>query len=192
MFCISNTFSFHLLVVLQEAIRAILDPSQGKSPPIPATATKDEVDAFQANLHKLQDFYSSCLDEDALLKAGRQPLLDQLQIILTSFPPLTATTPTNGADGIDNKTVLTKSLAQLLKQGLTGFIDIAVIADLMEPLIHTLLLKESGLGLPSKEYYKDVKTVKVYEGIIAQMFQITLEDEDVAARSATRKCLHPL
>jgi endothelin-converting enzyme len=37
--------------------------------------------------------------------------------------------------------------------------------------------------LPSKEYYKDVKTVKVYEGIIAQMFQITLEDEDVAARS---------
>ncbi|KAF9121609.1 hypothetical protein BGX30_002460 [Mortierella sp. GBA39] len=166
----------------KEAIRAIVDPSLSKPPPPPSdTITKDEADASQANLQKLQDLYSACMDEDALVKVSRQPILDQLQAILASFPPSTTTTATNGFDTPDNKEVLTKALAQLLKQGLAGFVDIAVITDLMEPSIHTLNLKESGLGLPSKGYYKDIKIVQIYEDTIAQMFQIVLGDEDVAA-----------
>ncbi|KAF9139535.1 hypothetical protein BG015_001986 [Linnemannia schmuckeri] len=167
----------------KEAIREIVDPSFGKLPPTPATGAKDEADASQANLQKLQDLYSACMDEDTLIKTGRQPLLDQLQIILASFPPITTTSITNGVDTADNKEVLTKALAQLLKQGLAGFVNVAVIADLIEPLVHTLQLKESGLGLPSKEYYQDIKTVQIYEDTIAQMFQILLDDKDVAVRN---------
>lgn len=121
------------------------------------------------------------MDEDALVESSRQPLLDQLQVILASFPPIATTTTTNGFDTPDNKVVLTKALAQLLKIGLAGFVDIAVITDLEDPLVHTLNLKESGLGLPSNGYYKDIKTMQIYEDTIAQMFQIVLGDEDVTA-----------
>lgn len=114
------------------------------------------------------------MNEDALVKASRQPIVDQLQVILASFPPITTTTATNGFDTPDNKVALTKALTQLLKKGLAGIVDIAVITDLAEPLIHTLNLKESGLGLPSKGYYKDIKIVQIYENTIAQMFQIVL------------------
>ncbi|OAQ26349.1 zincin [Linnemannia elongata AG-77] len=167
----------------KEAIRSIVDPLLGKPPsPTSATTKNDETDASQANLLKLQDLYSACMDEDTLAKASRQPILDQLEAILASFPQKTTTTATSGSDIPVNKEVLTKALAQLLKQGLAGFVDIAVITDLVEPLVHTLNLKESGLGLPSKGYYKDIKVVQIYEDTIAQMFQIVLGDEDVVTR----------
>ncbi|KAF9093832.1 Membrane metallo-endopeptidase-like 1 [Mortierella sp. AD031] len=40
-------------------------------------------------------------------------------------------------------------------------------------------LTESGLGLPSKEYYQEQDTLRLYGSTIAQMFQIILGDEDI-------------
>ncbi|KAF9129877.1 hypothetical protein BGW39_003769 [Mortierella sp. 14UC] len=159
-----------------QAIREIVDPSLRNPPPTPATGTKEDKAAAQAILQKLQDLYFSCMDEDALVAAGRQLLLDQLQVMLAPFPSATAT-PT-----ADSKAILSKALEQLLNRGLSGFIDLEVIVDPMKPQAHSLQVKESKLGLPSKEYYQDVKTVQTYGNIIAQMLQIVLGEEDVASR----------
>ncbi|KAF9933258.1 hypothetical protein FBU30_006026 [Linnemannia zychae] len=174
-----------------EAIRAIVEPlyghpSSSSSQPLSTTAADLNTNASQYNLQKVQDFYISCMNESALIEAGRQPLINQLDGILSSFPSLVATATTTAQEGTnisDHKKFATLALIQLLNNGLAGFVDITVITDPQEPSAHSLQLKESGLGLPSKEYYQDDKTMQLYENTIAQMFQIILGNEDVASRS---------
>ncbi|KAG0368779.1 hypothetical protein BGX24_002699 [Mortierella sp. AD032] len=175
----ATTDYFNILINRNnQAIRELVDPSLGMPPPTPPFETHEDKVASRANLQKLQDLYFSCMDEDVILRAGRQPLLEPLQGIFTFFPPATTTATT-----ADSKTILSKTLAKLFNQGLAGLIDVAVIVDPTDPLAHSLQVKEVKLGLPSKEYYKDVQTVLTYRSIIAQMFHIVLGEEDVALRT---------
>ncbi|KAG0364240.1 hypothetical protein BGX24_004721 [Mortierella sp. AD032] len=151
-----------------EAIRKVVDPTISRNP----SPAKSDTTA-QAKLQRLQDLYASCMNEDAILKAGRKPLVDQINSILAPFP--SGSTP--------NKTVMGDTLAQLSNQALSGFVTIGVYPDLTNPSIHAMGVGESGLGLPSKEYYQDAETVKLYESTIGQMFQIVFREEDVAARA---------
>lgn len=118
------------------------------------------------------------MDEPALLKAGRKPLVDQINSILADFPPESNSTSVD-------KTVLAKTLAQLSNQGLSGFVHLDVGPDSTNPLVNSLSLSESGLGLPAREYYQDVETIKLYESTIGQMFLIVYGDEDIAASNQT-------
>lgn len=158
------------------AIRKIVDPSLGKQP----TPSKTEPDAAaaQANLQKLQDLYSSCMDESTILSAGRKPLLDQIESVLSTFP-------SKNTGGVVDKTILAKTLAQLSNQGISGFVSLDVGPDPKDPLVNSLSLSESGLGLPAREYYQDAETVKLYESTIGQMFQVVFGEEDVATRNET-------
>ncbi|KAG0284111.1 hypothetical protein BGZ96_011524 [Linnemannia gamsii] len=156
-------------------IREILDPTLGKSPkPAPLNF------AAKANLQKLQDLYASCMDESALLKAGRKPLIDQISSILSAFPPAS-----NSTTAAVDKTVLAKTLAQLSNQGVSSFVHLDVGPDSINPLVNSLSLSEGGLGLPAREYYQDVETIKLYESTISQMFQIVFGEEDIATRNHT-------
>ncbi|KAG0205690.1 hypothetical protein BGX33_007783 [Mortierella sp. NVP41] len=165
----TTDYFWMLLDQNNQAIRSIVDPSVGK------TLTSAGDTASQANLQKLQDLYASCMNKDAILNAGRKPVINQIQTILASFPSLSIAEPAAPAD----KTVLSKTLAQLLNCGLSGVVTISVVVDPTNPLIHSLQLTESGLGLPSKEYYQEQDTLRLYGSTIAQMFQIILGDEDI-------------
>ncbi|KAG0091768.1 hypothetical protein BGZ93_004632 [Podila epicladia] len=150
-------------------IRRISDVSLGKAPKPEAGDA-----AAAGNLKKLHDLFSSCMDEAALLKAGRKPLADEVQKILDSLP--------NNTSGID-KTALSKTMALIQKSGMANFVTLFVNADSANPQQNALNMIEGGLGLPAKELYQSRAVLALYEGIIAQMFQIVLGDEDVGNRT---------
>ncbi|KAG0021087.1 hypothetical protein BGZ81_009102 [Podila clonocystis] len=150
-------------------IRDISDVSLGKAPKPEAGDT-----AAENNLKKLHDLFSSCMDEAALLKAGRKPVADEVQKILVSFPDNTS--------GVD-KTALSKTMALIQKSGMASFVTLYVKPDSVNPQQNALNMFESGLGLPAKEVYQSPAVLPLYQGIIAQMFQIVLGDEDVGNRT---------
>ncbi|KAF9082327.1 hypothetical protein BGX23_012578 [Mortierella sp. AD031] len=150
-------------------IRSIVDVSLGKGP----KAAPGDV-AAQNNIKKIQDLFASCMDEAAILKAGRKPVADEVQKVLKSFPA--------GGTGLE-KTALSRTMGQLLKSGIGSFVGLYVGADSTNPLVNVLQLYEGGLGLPSKEYYKEQEVVQLYQGTVAQMLQIILGYEDVANRT---------
>ncbi|KAF9327670.1 Endothelin-converting enzyme 2 [Podila minutissima] len=164
---ISN--SFKIYEQNSRLIREISDVSLGKAP-------KPEVgDAAAAgNLKKLHDLFSSCMDETALLKAGRKPLADEVQKILDSLP--------DNPSGVD-KTALSKTMALMQKSGMGDFVTLFVNPDSANPQQNALNMIEGGLGLPEKEVYQSRAVLALYQGIIAQMFQIVLGDEDVGNRT---------
>ncbi|KAG0340596.1 hypothetical protein BG000_011638 [Podila horticola] len=150
-------------------IRDISDMSLGKAPKPEAGDA-----AAESNLKKLHDLFSSCMDEAALLKAGRKPIADEVQKILGSLP--------DNSSGVD-KTALSKTMAQIQKSGMASFVALYVRSDSFNPQQNTLYMFESGLGLPAKEVYQSPAVLPLYQGIIAQMFQIVLGEEDVANRT---------
>lgn len=113
-------------------------------------------------------------------QAVRKPLIDQINSILSVFPPAS-----NSITAAVDKAVLAKTLAQLSNQGLSGFVHLDVGPDPTNPLVNSLSLSEGSLGLPAREYYQDVETIKIYESTIWQMFQFVFGEEDVAARNQT-------
>ncbi|KAF9933261.1 hypothetical protein FBU30_006029 [Linnemannia zychae] len=150
-------------------IRQISDPTLGKAP----NATSGD-EAEQAILKKLHDFYASCIDESTILKTGRTPLVDQVQKIHEILP--------DNPSGVD-KTALTKVLGHTLKLGFPEFVIFYVGPGYLDPDINTLQMFENGLGLPAKSLYQIPAIVELYQGVVAQMFQIILGDEDVANRT---------
>ncbi|KAG0379046.1 hypothetical protein BGX24_001907 [Mortierella sp. AD032] len=159
--------------ILQEknsqAIREIVDPTLGKSP----TPPKNDKAAL-ANLKKLHDFFASCMDQQAISKVGRQPLLHQIKSILSPFPvPSGSSTATTPAD----KKRVARTLAELSKQGLTGFVQLEVGPDPKEPLRHVLGVVESGASL-TKEDLKDPELLKEWEEQIAHAFQVVFGKEE--------------
>ncbi|KAF9120737.1 hypothetical protein BGW39_011129 [Mortierella sp. 14UC] len=153
-------------------LRSIVDKTLGKSPkPVAGDA------AEESNLKKLHDLWDSCMDEATLLKAGRSPLSDQIHKLLESL------SDSSSSPGDFDKTALTKTLGQVNNLGLNSFVYLLVGADFEQPLTNSLSLWEGGLGLPTKGLYEVPAITELYQGVVAQMFQIILGDEDVANRT---------
>lgn len=114
------------------------------------------------------------MDEAAILKVGRKPLIDEIQKIFQSFPA-------SGSPA--SKATLSKTLGHFSKLGfrLTPLIRLSVEADSDNPSTNTLVIYESGWGL-GREDYKNSVTVQHYTDAIAVMFQTVLGEEDVANR----------
>ncbi|KAG0302166.1 hypothetical protein BGZ97_002475 [Linnemannia gamsii] len=155
----------------KRVLRYIVDASLGKSP----KAAPGDV-AAQNNIKKFQDLFASCMDEASILKAGRKPLVDEVQKIIQAFPA--SASPAN-------KAVLSKTLGQITKLGIrpSTFINLSVGSDPSNPLSNVLAVNEDGLGLGSSEDYKDEELVKLYRDTAAAMFQVVFGEEDVAKRT---------
>ncbi|KAG0371442.1 hypothetical protein BGX24_001670 [Mortierella sp. AD032] len=140
----------------------------------PKTAPGDIAD--QNNLRKLQDFFASCMNEAAILKAGRKPLSHEVQKITQAFPT---------SDLRADKTVLSKILSQIANLGLgtSGLLSIYVGTNAADPRIKVLNINEDGLGLSSSEDYQDKEMIELYRNTAAAMFQIILGDEDVGDKA---------
>ncbi|KAG0266786.1 hypothetical protein BGZ95_003000 [Linnemannia exigua] len=163
-----DNFAF-LMEKNNQAIREIVDPTLGKSP----TPSKNDKPAL-SNLKKLHDFFASCMDQQAISKAGRQPLVHQIKSILTPFPvPSGSSTARTPAD----KKAVARTLAELSKQRLAGLVQLEVGPDPKEPLRHVLGVSESGASL-SREDLKNPEALKELEEHIAHMFQAVFGKEE--------------
>ncbi|KAF9082326.1 hypothetical protein BGX23_012577, partial [Mortierella sp. AD031] len=149
-------------------IRSIVDVSLGKGP----KAAPGDVTA-QNNIKNMQDYFTSCMDEVAILRTGRKPVADEVQKILKSLP--------EDGSGL-SKTDLSKTMGQMMKMKMTIFVDLHVIADSTNPLVNIFKLWEGRMYLPFYGF-KGQETVQLYQDTIVAMFQIILGEEDVANRT---------
>ncbi|KAG0331139.1 hypothetical protein BG004_001802 [Podila humilis] len=78
---------------------------------------------------------------------------------------------------------LAMTIAHFTQLGLDIFTGFGVSTDVKNPSRKVLEVSEGGLGLPSKEYYLDNKTLAIYESTIGQMFTLIFsnreKDDDV-------------
>ncbi|KAF9186124.1 hypothetical protein BGZ51_002249 [Haplosporangium sp. Z 767] len=153
--------------------------------------------ASARNRMKLNDLYESCMDEEQIASAGRQPVVDEVQRLLSLFPvpgsvldisqDMSKVNPlvTLKVDGnevvrsatleVVDKVALSKALAYLNKLGLDSINSFEVSSDVKNPSRYLLELSEGGLGLPSKEYYLDEDIMAIYEKTIGVMFNLIMD-----------------
>jgi endothelin-converting enzyme/putative endopeptidase len=122
----------------------------------------------------LGDFYASCMDEDAIEKAGTRSLEPWLKAI----------------DAIKDPASLTRTLGKLQSDGLGMVWDLSAAQDFGDATQVVGMLWQGGLGMPEKEYYLDEKTPKMvelratYEKHIKAMLQLAGDPEPKAAAAA--------
>ncbi|RHZ84461.1 hypothetical protein Glove_81g81 [Diversispora epigaea] len=141
------------------------------------------------NFYKLQDFYQSCMNETRINKLGRKPLIPILAKITEDFPvdqeysyfgfnnPIKRKEKRKEVEKDEenngpslNTFNLTNALSHLSTIGVTPLFSFYTSADSKNPEINALHLYQSGLGLPSKEYYNEKNILDIYQGVIAELF----------------------
>jgi len=80
-------------------------------------------------------------------------------------------------DKYDDSEELTKLIVKLHNAGASAFFDMAVSADQKDPDRNVVYVGQSGLGLPSKEYYEEEDIVNVYQDVIKNMFANVFDDQ---------------
>ncbi|KAF9163108.1 hypothetical protein DFQ26_002925 [Actinomortierella ambigua] len=180
-----------------------------------------EVEAARKNIEKMQSLFASCMNEDRLTQAGRQPLYDQVRRLLDIFPvqnshllpAFSSNTPehetpqqktkkrrkrgdvSSGAGSTDSdannqtasmppppvavasvidQTTLAEVLAFLESINVDKFLQMSVGTDPIDPTINGMTIGESGLGLPSRQYYHDNATMDAYHSLIQTLFSTVL------------------
>ncbi|GAA5935913.1 CCR4-NOT core ubiquitin-protein ligase subunit MOT2 [Sporobolomyces koalae] len=145
--------------------------------------------ADQHNLHNLKNFYASCTAEDTLDKLGAKPLDRVLETVIDTWRGETVVPELNlqgqaeyeiekkrskkhgaGRPKWDPKTKqerLTNALTFLHSRGIDALFSSYPEGDVgKNPKINALWLSQSGLSLPSKDYYDDKKTLQELERTI--------------------------
>ncbi len=108
---------------------------------------------------KIGGMYASCMDEEAVEKAGYQPIKPALLRIA----------------GLKDKAALAPEVAALHDEGVPVLFTFAARADPDKSTVNIANAGQGGLGLPDRSYYlgdKDVKTREKYVEHIARMFQL--------------------
>ena len=109
---------------------------------------------------KIGTFYSSCMNETAVDKAGYTPIkpgMDRIQSLTT-------------------KADLAAEVARLHNQGVDGFFRFNSTPDSDNARMTIADVDQGGLGLPDKSYYveeKDAEKRDKYVAHVSQMFQLT-------------------
>lgn len=125
-------------------------------------------DADKENVKTLRDFYEACVDEDRVDRQGDEPLLEPVRHVIdlwrgaasTSefqrlFAPLKASKP------------LTDALVYLHSRGVPALFEITAQGDLKnDPEDMMAWVSQSGLGLPSLDYYDEKAVVDVYTEVV--------------------------
>ncbi|CAG8595853.1 5847_t:CDS:10 [Diversispora eburnea] len=170
-------------IILKEILEGEFVPSDEQDLPPP----EEIID--KQNFYKLQDFYESCMNETRINKLGRKPLLSILTKIIEDFPvdqdysyfgfnPIKREEKRqkierdqdNNSPQLDSYN-LTNALSHLSTIGVTPLFLFYTNADAKNPEINALHLQQSGLGLPSKEYYNEENILDIYQGVIAELFE---------------------
>jgi putative endopeptidase len=133
----------------QEAVKAIIEES----------ATGDFPDG--SDEQKVGDLYKSFLDWETRDALGIEPLRAELERI----------------DAIADYDDLAVYFAETMKRGLDAPLGAGQVADFLDPSRYAMVVSQSGLGLPDREYYfkDDEKSEEIrvkYVEHIAKMFDL--------------------
>jgi predicted metalloendopeptidase len=121
------------------------------------TAAKDNAPGSERQ--KVGDLYASFMNEARAEELGIQPIAARLAAV----------------DAIKSKTDLIRTLAELSKIGVFGPLGCSVETDAKKSDQHILNISQSGLGLPDRDYYWDVKfkaKLAAYQAYIARMLAL--------------------
>lgn len=120
--------------------------------------------AVGTDAQRIGDLYASYLDEEAVERAGVQPLHDELATI----------------DSAADATELAAALGTLQRAGVGGGIGVYVDTDSKDSTRYLVHFTQSGIGLPDESYYRDEQHAAVlaaYLGHIARMFGLVYGGE---------------
>ncbi|CAO3571599.1 unnamed protein product [Mortierella alpina] len=148
-----------------DVVRSIVTPTDPKAP----VAPQDDP-ASQRNIQKMQDLYSSCMNEEQHAKIGRQPLEVEIRKIVELYPVFESNLHlVRRALPDGDRRALSSLLAYNMKNGFTNFFNFDVRSGIDDPSVNIMTLSESGLGLARSDYEREV-VVKRYQDIIGEMF----------------------
>lgn len=128
-----------------------------------------------ADLAKLGAFYGSCMDEEGVERAGKEPLQPMMKTL----------------EGVTDLDGLMRAAGKMHRDGAGPLFDLEVVADFKNPDVMIALVTQGGLGLFDRDYYlkDDEQTKKLreaYEQHIQKMFQNAGVKEANAREHAAR------
>jgi len=150
----------------EAALRAVLDHAAATSGDHPTT-----------NIAKVGLFYATCTDSAAAEQAGAKPIADELQRIA----------------GINDLSALQLEIARLHLMNVNVVFAEGAVPDFKSSRDVILIVTQSGLGLPDRDYYtrQDSNTVKVraaYQTYVGHLLQL-LGDSPETAQAGAQKVM---
>ncbi|CAG8565518.1 11336_t:CDS:10 [Funneliformis mosseae] len=136
------------------------------------------------NFYKLQNLYQSCMNESLINDFGGEPLLPIIDRIIDDFPvdsKYSLLSNFGHLDEIESQGAhshdplnLTNTLSRLSIFGIKPLFEFFVEADAKDPKNNVLYLSQSGLGLPSKEYYEEEEILLSYKEAMIELLNLAL------------------
>ncbi|KAF9433944.1 hypothetical protein BGZ76_008792 [Entomortierella beljakovae] len=170
----------------RDIIRSFVDPND---PNAPKPDTNDE--AANRNIRRMQTFYTGCINQDQIEKAGRQPMVNLVRELVKTFPVADSVlqqhndSTTKRATLPDDKI---KSISTLIGQygarDISSPLGFDVYAGLQNPKNNILYIMtgQTSTTLSGPEYLDKNKTDSL-EAIISKMFYLI---EDVHPSNQTQ------
>ncbi|KAG6832683.1 hypothetical protein H0H92_012255 [Tricholoma furcatifolium] len=149
----------------------------------------------QEILHKLRNFYASCVNEDTLDELGSVPLFEFVHELQKKFrgefknpageesTDLTAAIAFLHSQGGHSRFFFVYDLLIFLawNVGVDALFSFEIEGDVgRDPNDMALWFSQPSLGLPSKEYYEDETVLEVYQSVIERLLLILATEDDKA------------
>ena len=133
--------------------------------------------AAGTNEQKIGDYYSACMDTDAIDKRGLAPIQPELDRIAA----------------LQSRQQLPALVAHLNRIGAGVFVDFGSQQDFKDATREIAYIDQSGLGLPEKDYYlrTDAKSVELQKQYVAHLANVLklLGDQPDAAQAEAQKIM---
>ncbi|KAJ5594766.1 uncharacterized protein N7459_000974 [Penicillium hispanicum] len=121
--------------------------------------------ADTGNFKKLKAAYSACLDESTARKRGSEPLIEVLAELRKIYP-----TKSGLVTGTQHH--LTNAILFLIKSGVEALVAPSISPDDRDPdNVAIFVTPPEEIGLPTREYYKNTKTVAKYAVVLEQILR---------------------
>ena len=140
----------------ERAVREILEDAQ-------AAEAGTEV-------RKVGDLFGAFMDEAAAEARGAEPLAGPLDAVAA----------------LDSVAALMRLVGRWTREGVGGFLGLAVEADALDPTLNVLWLAQAGISLPDESYYREAQFASVREafaGHVGRMLELA-GLSDAASRAA--------
>ncbi|CAG8752077.1 18774_t:CDS:10, partial [Dentiscutata erythropus] len=168
----------------QELLKRILEEDDFPSIET-AGLPSPSVSIDKKNFYNLQSFYKSCMNEDHISQLGGAPLVPILNRLFENFPVENRFSLFNNfGHQLDNLQQaapldllnLTNTLSNLSTIDVQPLLGFYVDADAKNPKENVLYLSQSGLVLPSKEYYEEEHIMVTYKSVMAELLGRALDN----------------
>jgi endothelin-converting enzyme len=134
--------------------------------------------AFATVIAKARTYYAACMDTDAIEAQGSTPVLSLLAT--ANWRDSSSVTSSNFSaswNGATDRDGFSRSLAALMQRDIYGGFYVWVGADARASTANVVQMGQTGLGLPSREYYlatdaESRATMDGYTQIIAELLAL--------------------